>query len=317
MICKVCGKDSEPFLNYFCSMSCYQKFRYRRTHPFRRKTCLGCGVEFTTSHNKQKFCSQDCANNNIALKVKRPPIKKPCTVCGVEIVGISSKKYCEECKRKSGLERNKKRKIVTCIRCGKEFLQSHGSEKYCSIECVSPIKQGITLNCLICNKSFIASQANQKFCSIRCRNVNKNRKKNRNRKVGSKCEICGFSLFQALEFHHYNQNEGITLCGNCHNIWHRVSENKYSSKEELINLVANVISNAEKKCNKIKDKMGVVHRTNITCSREFNGKCSSVCIATGIPREIPIEKMFPNAGCINGMRWAQWKMNYKKGDSIE
>ena len=145
--------------------------------------------------------------------------------------------------------------LLRCKYCNEEFVRTGNSQKFCSKKCAlinvrrlieHPIK-----NCLICNKEFQIKTLNQKYCSYKC----KNKKHNSRRLKGKfgylvayrnkirKCEVCGFSLFEALESHHYSKTEGIVLCGNCHNIWHAISKQKYSDRDFLIKNIQDKIFN--------------------------------------------------------------------------
>jgi len=106
----------------------------------------------------------------------------------------------------------------------------------------------IVKTCPICRLEFKTYSKNHKFCSKRCRNRNKYRKKPKNRssnrslinKIG-KCEICGFSLNEALIAHHYSEKERMVLCGSCHNMWHQSSKIKFAPKEEVIRFISEKI----------------------------------------------------------------------------
>ena len=58
-----------------------------------KKVCPTCGKEFETSHNSQKYCSQDCWKTTV---------KKICEYCGKEFVTTyRNKKTCSpECQKK-------------------------------------------------------------------------------------------------------------------------------------------------------------------------------------------------------------------------
>lgn len=82
------------------------------------------------------------------------------------------------------------------------------------------------------------------YCSDKCSDKAKSKRGTTNnrsfiKKVGC-CEVCGFKLLVALEAHHYAKGERIVLCGNCHNIWHQTSKERYAPKEAVINLVKGV-----------------------------------------------------------------------------
>ena len=148
--------------------------------------------------------------------------------------------------------------IVTksCKHCGKEFSYNKlGRQsppfKYCSVSCrlarnryvnKRPAKLEVGV-CWECGKTFNKIHSRHRFCSLKCATRIKNQKKTARRKyrgnsgfvlLNPKCEVCGFSMVEALEAHHYSLTDRVVLCGNCHNIWHKTSKEKYASKEVVV-----------------------------------------------------------------------------------
>ena len=72
---------------------------------------------------------------------------------------------------------------MKCSICGREFIQTHGNQKYCSEECRIEAKQlldqqyyslkreseePILAECEYCHDLFIKQHGNQKYCSDEC-----------------------------------------------------------------------------------------------------------------------------------------------------
>lgn len=247
MNCLVCNNEiKDEYISGFCSKKCYSKWYYRKSHPIKVKTCIGCGISFKPKCNIQKFCCWECLQKHHRKKIAIKPKEKPCQICGKIVLGRGNLKYCKECKHTILLNRNKKLRDISCFRCGKVFRQKYGNEKFCSAECVK-YKVAYKTTCVICQKKFLTKSRNQIYCSLRCRNkpkYNKRPNKNSNQpfiQTIGKCEVCNVSILEALEAHHYNLNNRIVLCGSCHNIWHKVSKDKYSTKENVIKTVQDIL----------------------------------------------------------------------------
>lgn len=74
--------------------------------------CKYCGEHFTKKNNSQKYCSESCK--------------------------IAAKKLQDSYNSRKTYMRNKSKKTLitaTCEYCGKEFIKSHGNQKYCSKRC--------------------------------------------------------------------------------------------------------------------------------------------------------------------------------------
>lgn len=74
--------------------------------------CKYCGKEFVKNSNSQKYCSKVCA----------------CEAKKIQDKHNSRKRYIQ-------IKENKSDMIATCKYCGKEFIKTHGNQKYCSKIC--------------------------------------------------------------------------------------------------------------------------------------------------------------------------------------
>ena len=73
---------------------------------------------------------------------------------------------------------------MICKQCGKEFVQQHFNEKYCSDECRRVYLKGyyqeyfkqhrvnhiVNSTCIVCGKA-ISGRSNKKYCSKQCANL--------------------------------------------------------------------------------------------------------------------------------------------------
>ena len=99
--------------------------------------------------------------------------------------------------------------------------------------------------CLGCGEPFRPISHRQKFHSPKCQRRWHKRSSRKIRKVVGKCEVCGFSVPEALESHHYTKRDLIVLCGSCHNIWHRLSKETHSLRDMVISTVSNHLLNSQ------------------------------------------------------------------------
>lgn len=227
--CALCSNEiGSNGIGLFCSKSCYSKNRYKINNIYKVKRapiiCKNCGKE-TIGKKTSKYCSRECHTAYArAKRSQRIVEEKECLCCKNKYLRAHKAQiYCSnECRMKS-------RKVVkfnkACIKCGKLFPVKQG-QIYCSVECAprGTRKDTVKLNCIICGNSFIGME-HHKYCSVVCRNKGRNKKKrNRDRILKGKwCESCGFNNPAALQSHHINRAEGndtMTLCANCHCIFH-------------------------------------------------------------------------------------------------
>lgn len=92
-----------------------------------------------------------------------------CQYCGKQYEGRRDSKYCSnQCRVLS--------KTKTCVVCGKEFVQSHSSQKCCSVGCANiassnPRKYGYRIKervCQHCGQKY-TGRSNSFYCSAECR----------------------------------------------------------------------------------------------------------------------------------------------------
>jgi hypothetical protein len=175
---------------------------YRKQH---KCLCGNCLQEFQGKKG-QKFCSKDCRWNYHLVKQKLSTrIDRTCPVCGVV------------------------------------FKTKHLNQKFCTPSCrIGSHKKTFLKSCPVCGQNFEVYNNRTIYCSDKCKRKKKNTK-NRSfiKKVGE-CEVCGFKLLVALEAHHYSEKERIVLCGNCHNIWHQTSKERFALKEAVISVIRGV-----------------------------------------------------------------------------
>jgi very-short-patch-repair endonuclease len=149
------------------------------------KFCLTCGNKLilTVSRDieRKKFCSRSCAGYYQGkINISNPEIK-------LKFLNGSNTK---EANSKKGLrgELNpkwKKRKIVKCNECSKEFEKiESGKRKYCSFKCflnhIHKNNKGknrvekIDYKCIVCETPFQRSinyRQNPKYCSLKCNGI--------------------------------------------------------------------------------------------------------------------------------------------------
>jgi len=205
--------------------------------------CKGCKKEFKVlpGQHKRKYCTFNC------LKVKRTV---QCSTCGKNIernlneTNKTGKYYCSiKCR---GIGRRKKI-LVTCESCGKEFKKipaSIGKNNFCSKKCVDKEKiTGRYVYCKRCGTKFWEFKSRERtYCSTECAQIfsrsyryNENDYKRSNqgkswsirvkKRDNYTCQKCGSK--EQLIAHHilswkdypnerYKTNNGRTLCIDCH-----------------------------------------------------------------------------------------------------
>lgn len=161
LTCPVCGKSfikrngKQKYCSKECKMERDKAFavHYRRTEKtkYRKRSttpvkigstliCPVCGKTFTKKNNRQKYCSAECREKEIAVKASRTKIGTSliCPVCGKSFVKkTANQSYCS---RRCAADVVKKNNlagtsIIRCKICGKEFISKTKSSRYCSTEC--------------------------------------------------------------------------------------------------------------------------------------------------------------------------------------
>lgn len=185
-----------------------------------KKVCTICQKEYFVKKSKSaksKYCSKACWGQ------RNPKVSIICGNCNQEFKEYTSNKR-QFCSLKCANDMMKKRKIVKCESCGKEFEGKisktiNGRGKYCSRECQGHVmgKRQKAENNPLWNGG--TSQKPYLF------NWNNIREKIRNRDNYS-CQICENvkkDKGKALPVHHIDYNKEnnlsdnlITLCFSCH-----------------------------------------------------------------------------------------------------
>ena len=131
-----------------------------------------------------------------------------------------------------------------CLHCGKEFETDCETKKYCERRCKINAKNarkraGILRTYLLygktcpeCGEKFSTTNKRQFRCRVGCRK--KTRKRSYVGTKAEKCEYCSYDNKLALHAHHINRTKGlgcITLCANCHYVFHGTCGQKRSEYE--------------------------------------------------------------------------------------
>jgi len=183
----------------------------------RKVTCLYCGNIFETKHSTKKYCSR-------SHKV-------------------------EQCKKRQRLARRIEKE---CEYCGRKYKTSRSRQRFCCKECTgkSLTAKSREIICACCGVKFTTKGNRSKYCSYKClRAAYKFSKHLRNKS----CECCGFGNKHALHLHHINRTKKIgyvTLCANCHYIYHGVAGRKRKqyerdTKQEVIDIINNELNEKE------------------------------------------------------------------------
>ena len=171
--CRHCGKmftTTKGKIKFnqarYCSRDCSGKAHEARKSPIITFTCQNCGNETSKKErpgHELKYCSMRCfreyAHEHLGI------IDKECKHCGeIFEANVSQMKFhpVDYCSKKC-YEDYRSKKPKNCIKCGKEFVYSHRSQKYCSPKCMgadrlgerNPLFKGMRkLNCLHCGSEF-------------------------------------------------------------------------------------------------------------------------------------------------------------------
>ena len=187
-------------------------------------TCLACRKPFTQFNGNQRYCSKQCGY-----------------------------------KARNTRARYKKLTTRQCSYCSQDFQPTHGRERYCTPTCRidanrPELKLYVDKVCVNCNTSFSTHITTHKYCCERCNEQARSRRKGSDNKNFIKksgcCAVCSLSILEALEAHHYSSKDRVVLCGTCHNIWHRVSKQKYADKDYVIYKIQNTLLNHQRSLTK-------------------------------------------------------------------
>lgn len=231
----------------FCSTECYHTSARTRYEAI----CVMCNEPFITiPAENQKFCSRDCYDRYIELKM------------------LNNVRICLQCHEKFVIA---------------PYQEALGEGKYCSTKCAGLAKRRrIERTCLSCQEKFFVLQRDinhrkAEFCSIECwydfcKNENNPNWKGgitpENVKVRSSlkyakwridvferdnytCRKCGDMIGGNLNAHHqYNFNNhkdlrlvvsnGITLCEKCHAEFHHLFGTKNNSPMQIMTFLLDI-----------------------------------------------------------------------------
>ena len=147
-----------------------------RTAGAGQLNCQRCGIGFTSPHSRPKrilkFCSSRCWYE---WKRGQTPRQRKCIICG-EMFDCVGKTYTKTCSWKCRGLSYRKRKTVSCLRCGKDFewYPSGFDRRFCSRKCGhAHTRNQVGVKCLECGKRFMRTacfvrRVKRVFCSKEC-----------------------------------------------------------------------------------------------------------------------------------------------------
>lgn len=246
-ICKHCGKllDISCFMRNKGLIDGYENMckscRLEQRKKYINK-CVICGTEFKTATKSSKYCSQECIG-----ELRKNRVTTKCSYCSKEIEFIKYKStceyhYCNQTCRTKHLkvlllkENNPNYNHVEhkCDGCGKTMLTIPSKIKdqkyiFCSNECykINIGKYFSTEN----NSNYNSELTVEERIIGRNYEDYHNWRKNVFIRDDYTCKCCGDSKGHNLAAHHilnYTEykdtrtdlNNGITLCNNCHKLFH-------------------------------------------------------------------------------------------------
>lgn len=195
--CIYCGgqfkvSPSRKSKRRYCSAKCQEAARRNRRVT---KACERCGKEFVTtiSHNKARFCSQECAYP--------AQIQKFCQTCGKEYFVTARHKNSRFCSRMCRTQSVKN----ICKFCGSAFYtRPSRTRDFCGNNCSkASMKKRVTKLCSFCGREYeirTSLEETSKFCSKSCQE-----KFRQEKRVRRKCKYCG------VEFEITSSHVGKTL----------------------------------------------------------------------------------------------------------
>jgi hypothetical protein len=130
-VCRGCG---DPFTGRpnkkFCSVGCYNRFKYLERAPRRLIECRHCGKEFTGA---LRYCSKACAKQQRDEIAKRR-FSGRCDGCGKDFSSSCRQRFCSlECANETTREEMPVLKKI--CKCGKKFKTKTPGKTWCSVNC--------------------------------------------------------------------------------------------------------------------------------------------------------------------------------------
>lgn len=115
-----------------------RKWRQERNRVI--KQCASCGIDFSTTNNRQRYCAPDCSRD--AQLVEHEP--KTCKGCSRTFTpGVNFQVYCTPACRAQSRKRGHQAPIGSqqvCPKCGRTFVKQSSRQTYCADAC-DPIEQ--------------------------------------------------------------------------------------------------------------------------------------------------------------------------------
>jgi len=178
------------------------------------KICPTCGITFTATNNRQKFCSKECYQKDFNVKrgIDADHSERTCPTCGKSFETRDTRKiYCSrQCKIKAFNARHQKKSTPvekTCPICGESFIAKSRRQKYCSERCrqkaagirysafrVKKTPPTFEKTCPTCGKSFETRDTRKIYCSRQCRDLANNKRPRDRKPVEKFCPVCGKSF---------------------------------------------------------------------------------------------------------------------------
>lgn len=168
--------------------------------------CEQCGRKFI-SYNGAKFCSTRCYKQHNIESARCSNCGKHLVDFGIKIETTGGWHYCSDaCREDFRLKRAREDgRLKTCLRCGKEYISSSKSSKFCSNECYrAAMRDGwrpkridspsmpmpmYTTHCPNCGKVAIKCYNVDTYCSKECRKDGEKKKRLRKAKEKMQEEI--------------------------------------------------------------------------------------------------------------------------------
>lgn len=134
MNCLYCNSETKAG-NKYCDKNCMYKYHTkRRGVDYPISHCKACNAEFKPKTKFNRFCSFACLRKS----EKKPKVECACTVCGkLYLRSGASSKYCSDSCRRSARKVQERKPLPNkeCSYCGVSYKPYRNSDKFCSTEC--------------------------------------------------------------------------------------------------------------------------------------------------------------------------------------
>lgn len=212
--CVICGKPLPKQSKKYCSVEC------RRGKVQKKKTCIVCGAEFTTTRSKKLTCSEECCSVNAREKknaafIRRYRKANPDARTMEEVLT-------ESAKRKERLKQE--REVIETAKQAERQKILAEREKIKAANIAYWQEYENTHICSVCGKEYTAHSPKSKYCSKACSRKPKRRRDRYKgitvdnditleklaRKDGDVCQICG----GVVNWDDREEKNGVIICGN-------------------------------------------------------------------------------------------------------